>query len=268
MGALVFRKFFIACALTLVVACGCGKRDAASKLDEEESSARPLIGVAVPAEGAKYERYCGAIRASGGRPLLIPLIENEAELAAFVAQLNGVLLPGGTDLPPDMYGEQTHPSCTLVERARAEYLVEVARLAMEGDTPVLGICLGAQVMNVARGGTLVQDIPSELPDALAHRGEGATHEVRIVEGSRLRGIVGEALQVASAHHQAIDTLGDGLVVTARSPDGVIEAIELADRSRAGDRFVVGVQWHPERMLDQPEQRALFKAFVEACRRRN
>ena len=261
MGGIVLRKFFTACLLTLVVASGCGTPDTTSTVDKQQSPPRPLIGVAVPADGAKYEGYCDAIAEAGGRTILIPLIEDEAELAAFIAQLDGVLLPGGADIPPDMYGEEPHPSVSLIERTRAEHVVAVARLAMDGDRPTFGICLGAQVMNVARGGTLIQDIPSEVPGALVHRGDNATHEVSVVEGSRLRGIVGETVRVASSHHQAVEKLGEGLVVAARSSDGVIEAIELP-----GDRFVVGVQWHPERTLDQPEQRALFKAFVEGCRK--
>ncbi|MBN1918086.1 MAG: gamma-glutamyl-gamma-aminobutyrate hydrolase family protein [Verrucomicrobia bacterium] len=260
------RKFFIACLLTLGVTCGCGSPDTTSTVNKKNSAPAPLIGVAVAADGAKYERYCTALREAGGRPILIPLIEDQAELAAFIAQLDGVLLPGGADIPPDMYGEGADPSCTLIERTRAEYLVEMARIAMDGDTAVLGICLGAQVMNVARGGTLIQDIPREVPDALVHRGDKAMHDVNVVEGSRLRAITGAAVHVPSSHHQAVEAVGHGLVVAARSADGVIEAIELADRSRVGDRFVVGVQWHPELALDQPGQRALFRAFVEACRR--
>jgi putative glutamine amidotransferase len=263
MGGIVFRKFFIACLLTLSVACGCGSPDTTSTVEKQQSAPRPLIGVAVPAAGAKYERYCEAIEQAGGRPILIPVIEDESELAAFIAQLDGVLLPGGADIPPDMYGEETAPSCKLIERTRAEYVVAVARLALDGGKPTLGICLGAQVMNVARGGTLIQDIPSEVPGALVHRGDDAVHEVSVVAGSRLRSIIGATAQVASSHHQAVEKLGEGLVVVARSPDGVIEAVELP-----GERFVVGVQWHPEHMLDRPEQRALFKAFVDACRRRN
>jgi putative glutamine amidotransferase len=238
----------IAGLTALVIIGGCG------------TSAPPLIGVVVPEAGNAYARYCRAVEQAGGRTVLIPLLDEE-ELAVFVSNLDGVLLVGGADLPPDLYGEEAHPTVRLIERERAEYLIAVARLAVNGQTPVFGICLGQQVMNVARGGTLIQDIPSEVEGALVHRGDGAHHAVRVVEGSRLAGIVGTSLEVNSSHHQAVETLGEGLVVTARSPDGVIEAIELA-----GERFVVVVQWHPERMLDEPEQRALFRAFVEACRR--
>lgn len=262
MSKAMFRKLFIPCLLLLTIAVGCGSREAPPQKTDDASTARPLIGVAVPAAGEKYEKCTQAVEKAGGRTILIPMIEDADELAAFIEQLDGVLLPGGADVPPDMYGEDAHPSVRLLERGRAEHLVAVTRLAIERDTPVLGICLGAQVLNVALGGTLVQDIPSEVPDALVHRGDNARHTVSVVTGSRLSGIVGTELTVNSSHHQAIDRLGIGLVVTARAPDGVVEGIELPPA-----RFVVGVQWHPERLLDQPEQRALFKAFVNACGKR-
>lgn len=247
------RRALIALLIALAAASGC----AGPRVAEE----RPLIGVAVADDGAAYEAYRTAIEQAGGRTVLVPMLDDERELAAFVANLDGVLLPGGADLPPDMYGEEPGADLRLIERPRAEYLVRVARLALDGHTAVLGICLGCQLLNVARGGTLVQDIPSELPGTLVHRGDGATHEVIVVEKSRLAGLVGTKLVVNSAHHQAVEKLGDGLVVAARSPDGVIEAIE-----QPGERFVLGVQWHPERALDEPAQRALFEAFVEACRK--
>ncbi len=259
MSKAMFRKLFIPCLLLLTVAIGCGSREAPLRQAQDASTARPLIGVAVPAAGEKYEKYTQAVEHAGGRSILIPVIEDADELAAFIEQLDGVLLPGGADIPPDMYGEEAHPSVRLLERGRAEHLTGVTRLAIERDVPVLGICLGAQVLNVALGGTLVQDVPSEVPDALVHRGGNARHAVSVVEGSRLSKIVGAELTVNSSHHQAVDRLGIGLVVTARAPDGVIEGIELPPA-----RFVVGVQWHPERILDQPEQRALFDAFVSAC----
>lgn len=259
MRKMAVRKVFALCSLLLLVSAGCGRRDAPPQQPEDKSGPRPLIGVAVPAAGEKYESYTHAVENAGGRAILIPLIENAGELAAFVEQLDGVLLPGGADVPPDLYGEEAHPSVRLLKRGRTEHLIAVTRLAVERDVPVLAICLGAQVLNVALGGTLVQDIPSELPDALIHRGDDARHAVEVVAASRLAEIVGTELNVNSSHHQAIDTLGDGLVVTARAPDDVVEAVEIP-----AARFVVGVQWHPERMLDQPEQRALFDAFVKAC----
>ena len=255
----MFRNLFMPCLLLLTVAVGCGSPEAPPRKTEDASTPRPLIGVAVPAAGQKYEKCIQAVENAGGRTILIPMIENADELAAFIERLDGVLLPGGADIPPEMYGEEAHPSVRLVERGRAEYLVAVTRLAIERDTPVLGICLGAQVLNVALGGTLVQDIPTEVPDALVHRGGNARHAVSVVEESWLFGIVGSELTVNSSHHQAVNRLGIGLVVAARAPDGIIEGIELPPA-----RFVIGVQWHPERLLDRPEQRALFDAFVKAC----
>ncbi len=265
------RKSLIICVIALAVVCGCGKREAPPAGAEDKSAKPPLIGVAVPTAGAEYEACCKAVEDAGGRTVLIPMLEEADKLAAFIEKLDGVLLPGGADIPPGMYGEAPHRTVDLIDRKRAQYLVRVAQLAMDGDPSVLGICLGCQVMNVARGGTLIQDSPSEVPDALVHRGGRARHEVSVVEKTRLAEILGTKVEVNSWHHQAVEKLGEGLIVTARSSDGVIEAIELADTSRAGERFAVGVQWHPEGILDQPEQRALFATFVEACctaRKRN
>jgi putative glutamine amidotransferase len=249
--------------LPLALPGGCRKATDPERAGEKLEAQAPLIGVAVAAEGADYANYRKAVEAAGGRTILIPMLDDETELAAFIAELDGVLIPGGADIPPDMYGEEAHPSVRLIDRRRAEYLVNIARIAIEGQSPLLGICLGQQVMNVARGGTLIQDIPTEVAGALVHGGENARHEVSVVEGSRLAGIVGDRLEVDSSHHQAIEALGEGLVVTARSDDGIIEGVEMS-----GERFVVGVQWHPERILERPGQRALFAAFVEACKRRN
>ncbi|WJH37234.1 gamma-glutamyl-gamma-aminobutyrate hydrolase family protein [Paenibacillus sp. CC-CFT747] len=175
------------------------------------------------------------------------------------------MLSGGTDLDPAYFGEEPHPKLGEVvpDRDRAELLLLDAYL--QARKPVLGICRGCQVMNAALGGTLLQDIPSQCPDALQHtqkapRSHGS-HLVRIREGSRLHGILGALeIRVNSFHHQAVRRAAPGLTVTAHALDGIVEAVE-----RPGPPFFVGVQWHPEDMAGGDRYAAaLFQSLVEAC----
>jgi putative glutamine amidotransferase len=190
--------------------------------------------------------------------------------ADVVATAGGILLPGGRDVRPALYGAVSHRAFSAAETGRDEYELELTRRALDADVPVLAICRGVQVLNVARGGTLVQDIPDELPGALNHTLKeppfAIAHDVRIAPGSRLERLLrdrieGEGCAVNSRHHQAVNALGEGFVVTATARDGVIEAIEHPD-----SRFCVGVQWHPENFFRTGEFHALFEAFVAASRR--
>jgi putative glutamine amidotransferase len=196
-----------------------------------------------------------------------------------IRSVDGLLLPGGGDVLPSIYGEAAHPSYSAVEPGRDDYELELARRAVEADLPLLAICRGIQVLNVARGGSLVQDIPDEIGSTVnhAHREATATvalresavtiaHEVWIAEGSLLdrlmhEQIEGDSCPVNSRHHQAPKKLGTGLAVSATAPDGVIEAIE--DPSR---RFCLGVQWHPENFYRTGEFRPIFEGFVEAAKK--
>jgi putative glutamine amidotransferase len=226
----------------------------------------PVIAIA-PCE--KLHDYQEAIRRAGGEPWVLDQAVDRPE--DVIRSANGLLLAGGGDVGPEIYGAAPHPTYHAAEPGRDAYEIELIRRALEADVPVFAICRGIQVLNVARGGTLVQDIPTEVPGALEHKltvppHEPFTlaHEVWVEDGSLLARLMGEAdgaesRQVNSRHHQAVNTVGEGLVASATAPDGVIEAVE--DRTR---RFCVGVQWHPENFYRTGEFRALFEGFIKAC----
>jgi putative glutamine amidotransferase len=182
-----------------------------------------------------------------------------------------VLLSGGGDIDPAIYHETRHPKTDEPDVTRDTFELKLARLALEDGLPLFGVCRGLQVMNVAAGGTLIQDIPSEMNHPLGHQVDtplyAIAHEVWVTRGSALAKMMneeldgGETLQVNSRHHQAIKQAAPGFEVTATAPDGVIEAIE-----RPASRFCVAVQWHPENFWRTGEFRALFEEFVKACER--
>jgi len=185
-----------------------------------------------------------------------------------VARLAGVCLPGGPDLDPTSYAAGAHPDLGPTEPEIDDFEIALARAADARRLPVLGICRGAQALNVARGGTLHQHLPDQPRTGLEHRqrlpAAEVTHEVEIAPRSLLARFMKRAeLTVNSFHHQAVDELGRDLVAVAWAPDGVVEAIEARGRD-----FVVGVQWHAECLIERPEQAALFGSFVEAARRRS
>jgi putative glutamine amidotransferase len=184
--------------------------------------------------------------------------------------LDGVLLTGGGDVDPVLYGEDRHPTISDAEPGRDEFEIDLARRAMDANIPLLAICRGSQVLNVAAGGTLVQDIPSAVATDLAHSLEVPkdciAHDIQIAANSRLHAALGGVVEagctcrVNSRHHQSVGALGKRFVASATAPDGVIEAIEAPDA-----RFCVGVQWHPENFWRTGEFRGLFDAFVDAAR---
>ncbi|MBI2189528.1 MAG: gamma-glutamyl-gamma-aminobutyrate hydrolase family protein [Acidobacteria bacterium] len=221
---------------------------------------------------SKLHDYEESVRRAGGEPWVLDLATDRA--ADVVARASGILLTGGGDIEPSLYGEAPHPTFAAAEAGRDAYEIELVRRALEADVPVFAICRGVQVLNVARGGTLIQDIPSQVASALQHKREGAAdpaftlaHEVWLEPGSRLELLMRDTLtdiescQVNSRHHQAIKSTGEGLVTVATAPDGIIEAVE--DPSR---RFCLGVQWHPENFYRTGEFRALFEEFVRAATR--
>jgi len=228
---------------------------------------RPRIGlncdVTVAASGAEglalNWAYVEAVVRAGGVPLVLPPVSEEL-LGGVLGAVDGLLLVGGRDYDPALYGRARHEAASLLSPRRMAFDLALARRALGDGLPTLGVCGGAQLVNVALGGTLVQDIPDEVGTELEHRALGGSspfHTVEVAAGSRLAGIVGEGtLEVNSSHHQAVEEAGSGLRVVARAPDGVIEAVEGVGRA-----FVLGVQWHPERMLDREEQLALFRALV-------
>lgn len=232
---------------------------------------KPIIGIAAdvfanPGERDRafvYTTYTESLRRAGAVPVLIPPQPENAE--DIVSGLDGLVLAGGEDCDPSIYGEERHPSVEPMDVRRQENDLTLARVARERGIPTLGICLGAQVMNIAAGGTLIQDIESQHETEIEHASDPAArvrHDVHIEQGTRLAAIVGEReVNVNSSHHQAIRRVGDGLRVTAHAPDGIVEGVEDPRHP-----FYVGVQWHPEDMPGEESAKAIFGAFLEAARR--
>jgi putative glutamine amidotransferase len=207
--------------------------------------------------------YMRAVERGDGLPVVLPPLSPEA-ICPLVAHLHGLCLSGGPDLDPHGYGAEPHPELGPVEPDLDAFELAVAREADRLGLPILGICRGAQALNVSRGGTLHQHIPDITDGSLRHRqevpGNVATHEVEIDPSSRLARLMGVTrARVNSFHHQAIDRLGEGLRAVAWSPDGLVEAVEGED-----ERLVLGVQWHAEGLVDRPEDLALFRALTEAA----
>jgi putative glutamine amidotransferase len=237
----------------------------------------PLIGITTSVTvGQTPERayvngtYIKAVQAAGGIPLLLAPHFSPQTQAVLWQRLDGLLLTGGGDIDPARFGQAPHPTVADVSSARDELELGLTHRALTDDVPLLAICRGLQVLNVALGGTLVQDIPSERPGALVHSQTAprhdATHAVKVMgEGTRLGRVLGALeLEVNSMHHQAIDRLGNGLREVAWAPDGIVEGLELP----GDDRFVLGVQWHPEELAGHDAAaRNLFAAIVDAARRR-
>ena len=236
---------------------------------------RPVIGVTLdrePAGGyaklpwyALRENYCDVVAAAGGLPIALP---HEPDLADhYLALIDGLVVTGGAfDVDPALYGgADRHPTVTLKER-RTRFEWAVTKGAVDRDLPLLGICGGQQLLNVVLGGTLIQHLPDAVPGGLAHEQPNPRtepgHEVVVTAGSLLHRVTGaDRLPVNSAHHQAAERIGPGIVVSATAPDGVIEAIE-----DPRCRFCLGVQWHPEYGIS-PGDTALIAAFVtEAAKR--
>lgn len=213
------------------------------------------------------EAYTKALVAVGLIPVILPPMDPVMASAA-MTDIAGLVLTGGEDVDPGRFGEGARPETGVPNLARDAYELALARTASERRIPTLAICRGAQVMNVALGGSLVQDVPSQRPGAINHddssRRNDRVHEVDIDRPSRLADIVGTTRIFSnSSHHQAIDRIGDGLHVVARSPDGIVEAVESVDRAW----WMVAVQWHPEELTTTVEDwdRRLFSEFAEEVR---
>ena len=208
-------------------------------------------------------RYLEAIGRAGALAMVVPPLPGPM-IPALLERVDGICLSGGPDVHPDAYGAEAHPELGPTEPRLDAFELALARAADERDMPILAICRGAQILNIARGGTLHQHLPDVVGETLAHRQEGRpatpTHGVSVVPGSRLEAILGHRhVQVNSFHHQAVDAIGERLQVTAQAQDGTVEGFEAVDRS-----FVIGVQWHAECLVDHEEQAALFTALVDAC----
>jgi putative glutamine amidotransferase len=213
--------------------------------------------------------YLRALEAAGAVPMVVPPLPEEA-IGPLLDRLDGICLSGGPDLDPDTYGARPHPELGPTEPDLDRFELAMARRADARELPILAICRGTQALNVARRGSLIQHLPEASPE-FAHRqsapGDQTSHDIDIEPGSRLAAALGgdevevpDVLDVNSFHHQAIERLGEGLKITARAPDGTIEAIEDPTRP-----FLIGVQWHAETLVHRPYEAALFRHFVEASR---
>jgi putative glutamine amidotransferase len=224
---------------------------------------QPVIGVTAC---GRLDDYVQSVERAGGRARVLQVSESPR---ALISELDGLLLTGGGDVDPVFYGEDRHPSVQDAEPGRDEFEMDLVRRALDADLPVLAICRGAQVLNVASGGSLVQDIPSTGQVDVAHSvtepKDAVAHDIQVAPGSRLARALGpaagpEGCRVNSRHHQSIKTIGRNLVAAATAPDGVVEAVEAP-----GARFCIGVQWHPENFWRSGEFSPLFDAFLAAAR---
>lgn len=226
----------------------------------------PIIAIA---PSSKLHDYEESVRRSGGEARMLDWSVDKPE--EVIRSVDGLLLTGGGDVLPTIYGAAAHPAFEAAEAGRDDYEIELVRRAIDADLPLFAICRGIQVLNVARGGTLVQDIPDEVAGGVEHVIKeprfAIAHPIWMTAGSALERLMrtsieeGDDCPVNSRHHQAVKQLGEGLVATATAPDGVIEAIE--DPSR---RFCLGVQWHPENFYRTGEFRPLFEGFIKASTR--
>jgi putative glutamine amidotransferase len=243
---------------------------------------RPLIGVTtqtlqaidgipegLPASVVMNQRYYHAVAMAGAAPVLIPLLDDLDALRTIYERTDGILIPGGVDVDPAAFGESRRERLGRIDPARDRVEIQLVKWAVEDRKPVLGLCRGLQVINVAFGGTLYQDLETEYPNAIKHDyfptygfpRDHLAHEVTVEAGSRMReALMDAAVPVNSMHHQGIKVLARSLVASAVAPDGLIEAAESPN-----DSFLVGVQWHPEVFeLSEPSSGDLFRNFVDAA----
>ncbi len=209
--------------------------------------------------------FVDSITAAGGVPLVLPLYEDRETLRGVLNMADGVMMIGGDDMSGERFGQETSPLSIPLLSRREEFDFALIEEALALDLPVLAICLGFQVLNVYRGGGLCQDLLAENPDsntlhAKKFRVDDLSHPLKVVPDTLLARIVeAEEIEVNTGHHQAISGVGKGLIACGIAPDGVVEAIEDPSRD-----FVLGIQWHPEEMPDDPRQKAIFSAFVNAA----
>jgi len=236
---------------------------------------KPIIGITtgervIPTTASAREEkvvsspieYFRSVTRSGGSPIFLPPTADAAAVEAAMERIDGLLLSGGGDINPAEYGEAPHEATKRPQQSRDLTEFAATRIALECGMPILGICRGIQILSVALGGSLIQDIPSQVPGAIKHNARPneprVSHDIRISSGSFLARILGvEEARVNSSHHQSANRSGKGLRFSARAPDGVIEGMELED-----GRPILGVQWHPERTYDKtPLSRKLFDWLV-------
>lgn len=234
---------------------------------QKKSNGKPIIGISSYSENGKVQLnlpYVKSVRAAGGIALVIPVTCDEEQIEAVLDHIDGLVMTGGDDVDPQIFGEQPHPRLGAVGPERDRFDIMLIQKALKKGLPIMGICRGEQLLNVAMGGTMIQDIPSQVQGAIKHRQDGprnyASHAIKIEKGSLAYKCFGsDSTSVNSFHHQAVAKLAPGLKVTAVAPDGVIEIIE-----KIGDEKVFGVQFHPEGFVAEGDMRflPLFKHLVE------
>ena len=217
------------------------------------------------------QRYIQTLTAAGALPWLIPLVSDDEALRGIYESLDAIFLPGGADIDPVSYGTVPHAACDKTDRDRDRVELALAKWAIGEGKPVLGVCRGMQLVNIAAGGTLFQDLATQYTHGIKHdyfpfggRGHARdylAHEIRIVDGSRLARLFGsDPIKVNSMHHQGVRDVGAGLIPTAYAPDGLVEALE-----GSGANYLLAVQWHPEALTERDAStRRLFAEFVEAA----
>jgi len=219
----------------------------------------------MPTRFAMNRVYIDALKEVGAAPVLIPLALGTDILRSLYERLDGLFMAGGGDVNPVWYGQAPHPATNGIDELRDDTELTLIRWALADGLPLLGVCRGVQTLNVAAGGTLIQDVPRQIPHALRHQWypdkarDWVAHEIATTSGTRLADIIGGSGQVNSFHHQAVDQVAPGFRVSAVAPDGVIEAIEWTSS------FAIGVQWHPESLIHTDKTMSrLFETFVKAA----
>lgn len=230
---------------------------------------KPIIGInanLVNEDRYKCARvhidYCRAVSRAKGIPVILPAMLDINQIKSVLKKIDGLILSGGDDdINPRIYGEKSIPQTKIIHPGKQLFDITLTRLAIKGNIPILAICYGIQLLNIACGGTLVQNIRTQLKKVLPHKRRH--HQVYLAEGSRLREIIGAGkITTNSAHHQALKEAGKRLTINARSEDSLIEGVEMNNKHH----FVVGVQWHPERLIHQKPHLNLFRALIKEARK--
>jgi len=257
------KKILLLLLLLVVSTClGCQSNSRSSRpligitsvyqVDKDNGSVKTVVGFA----------YVKAVAENGGVPVVLPTIANEEILQRYLEELDGLVLIGGDDIPPDAYGQQPHETVKIMPQQRYNFERQLIQAWLSGGKPILGVCLGMQFTNVVSGGTLIQDIPSQVGTRVTHRRK--YHRVIIEPDSSLAKILdAEEAMVYSNHHQAVEKVGRGLKVIAHAEDGVNEAAERIDGG-----FGLFVQWHPEAMKDTAHRDAIYGALIRAAAGKN
>ena len=229
---------------------------------------RPIIGITGELEATRWRNwireavvspvsYTRAVERAGGAPLILPPVPSDS-VSSLIAKIDALVVAGGRDVDPSLYNQAPHEQTDAPDHRRDRFEILMTRAAIDADLPFLAICRGMHILNVARGGTLIQHLPDRLGSE-SHKPDPVkmtTHDVQVSEASKLGRVLGAAAQVPAAHHQAIDRIGSGLLSVAWTPDQVVEAVELQ-----GHKFGIGVQWHPE----EGDDARIFEALVAAAK---